>query len=105
MDIIADIEHNNFKEFNNTFMSLLNNLKSLDPQDLNNVIIVDNLVLLNQSLFELSNKFNELNYDILKNNVKNLSDEQVAELKEYEEFYEIKKKYIGLLAVNHLLKA
>ena len=62
---------------------------------------MDKLFLLNQELFELQSKFDDLNHQILRDNIENLTEQQKKELKEYVELKKMKKKYYGYLAEEH----
>ena len=55
----------------------------------------------NQELFELQSKFDDLNYQILRDNIENLTEKQKKELQEYVELEKMKKKYYGYLATEH----
>lgn len=100
---IIEIEKNHFDDFNNSLINLTNNLKNINiikNKDKQNII--DKLFLLNQELFRLQGQFDDLNYELLKNNIENLNENQKNELEEYEQINKMKKKYIGLLAADYL---
>ena len=99
---IIDVEKNHFDDFNETLNYLTKNLNKLEYMENNKKqIIVDKLFLLNQELFLLQSKFDDLNYQILRDNIENLTDKQKKELQEYVELEKMKKKYFGYLAVEH----
>ena len=99
---IIDVEKNHFDDFNETLNYLTKNLNKLEYMENNKKqVIVDKLFLLNQELFVLQSKFDDLNYQILRDNIENLTDKQKKELQEYVELEKMKKKYFGYLAVEH----
>lgn len=99
---IINVEKNHFEDFNETLNYLTKNLNKLEYMENNKKqIIVDKLFLLNQELFELQSKFDDLNYQILRDNIENLTEKQKKELQEYVELEKMKKKYYGYLATEH----
>ena len=99
---IINVEKNHFNDFNETLNYLTKNLNKLVYMENNKKqIIVDKLFLLNQELFELQGKFDDLNHQILRDNIENLTDKQKKELKEYIELEKMKKKYYGYLAAEN----
>ena len=98
---IINVEKNHFEDFNETLNYLTKNLNKLEYMENNKKqIIVDKLFLLNQELFELQSKFDDLNYQILRDNIENLTEKQKKELQEYVELEKMKKKYYGYLAIT-----
>jgi hypothetical protein len=99
---IIEIEKNHFDEFNNSLIHLTENLQKINiAKNKNKQNIIDKLFLLNQELFKLQGQFDDLNYELLKDNIEDLNDVQKNELQEYEQLDKMKKKYYGLLAIDY----
>ena len=77
---IINVEKNHFNDFNETLNYLTKNLNKLVYMENNKKqIIVDKLFLLNQELFELQSKFDDLNHQILRDNIELKGQTQISD--------------------------
>ena len=95
---IINTQKNYFTEFNETNDELLKNLKNYleNKENKENILsndIIHKLIIMNNELFSLRNKLEELNYEILTKKV-NFTDQDKEYLHEYNQrkYYEKKIK-------------
>ena len=90
---IINIQKTHFETFNDSINDFKNSLTTLNKQT--NIEykekqnLIDRIYLVNQELFELQNKIQELTHNILKSNFNYLNNEEKEKLKEYTELAKV----------------
>jgi len=104
---IINIQKTHFETFNDSINDFKNSLTTLNKQT--NIEykekqnLIDRIYLVNQELFELQNKIQELTHNILKSNFNYLNNEEKEKLKEYTELAKYHKKMCSYLFMEKLL--
>ena len=104
---IINIQNTHFEAFNdsvndfNSSLTSLNKKNNIEYKEKQNLI--DKIYLVNQELFELQNKIQELTHNILESNFNYLNNEEKEKLKEYKLLSKYQKKMYSYLFMDNLL--
>ena len=108
---IINIQKNHFDSFNDSVNDFNNSLSLFNKNNSNNIEykekqnLIDKIYLINQELFELQNKIQELTHNILQSNFNNLNNEEKEKLKEYTDLAKYQKKIYSYLFLENIVNS
>ena len=106
---IINIQKTHFDSFNDSVNDFNNSLSLFNKNNSNNIEykekqnLIDKIYLINQELFELQNKIQELTHNILQSNFNNLNNEEKEKLKEYSDLAKYQKKIYSYLFLENIV--
>lgn len=106
---IINIQKTHFDSFNDSVNDFNNSLSLFNKNNSNNIEykekqnLIDKIYLINQELFELQNKIQELTHNILQSNFNNLNNEEKEKLKEYTDLAKYQKKIYSYLFLENIV--
>lgn len=108
---IINIQKTHFDSFNDSVNDFNNSLSLFNKNNSNNIEykekqnLIDKIYLINQELFELQNKIQELTHNILQSNFNNLNNEEKEKLKEYSDLAKYQKKIYSYLFLENIVNS
>ena len=108
---IINIQKTHFDSFNDSVNDFNNSLSLFNKNNSNNIEykekqnLIDKIYLINQELFELQNKIQELTHNILQSNFNNLNNEEKEKLKEYTDLAKYQKKIYSYLFLENIVNS
>ena len=108
---IINIQKTHFNSFNDSVNDFNNSLSLFNKNNSNNIEykekqnLIDKIYLINQELFELQNKIQELTHNILQSNFNNLNNEEKEKLKEYSDLAKYQKKIYSYLFLENIVNS
>lgn len=108
---IINIQKTHFDSFNESVNDFNNSLSLFNKNNSNNIEykekqnLIDKIYLINQELFELQNKIQELTHNVLQSNFNNLNNEEKEKLKEYTDLAKYQKKIYSYLFLENIVNS